>query len=180
MVMPRLFSSSRRSASMPVSARTKAVLPWSICPAVPAIIFFMALLLMLLLGSGLLAQEKPAKEEPMTIFPAEVSLVKVDFELVERNSTAPPAFTKDDFVVFDENQPQPIVHLERQSVPLDLLLLLDISGSMRRSLEDVAAASRAALAQLQPGDRVALMLFSRRAEAVQPFTQDFGSTQYKI
>jgi VWFA-related protein len=140
----------------------------------------MTLLLMLLLGSGLLAQEQPAKEEPVTIFRAEVSLVKVDFEVSERSGGAPADFTKDDFVVFDENQPQPIVHLERQSVPLDLLLLLDISGSMRRSLEDVAAASRAALAQLHPGDRVALMLFSRRAEVVQPFTEDLSSTQYKI
>ena len=35
MVMPRRFSSSRRSQSMPVSARTRLVLPWSICPAVP-------------------------------------------------------------------------------------------------------------------------------------------------
>src|ERR1700730_8485037 len=117
MVMPRLFSSSRRSASMPVKARTKAVLPWSICPAVPAIIFFMTLLLMLLLGSGLLAQEKPTKEEPMTIFRAEVSLVKVDFEVIERNGGAPKDFAKQDFAkqdfaVFDENQPQPIVHLE--------------------------------------------------------------------
>jgi VWFA-related protein len=140
----------------------------------------MTLLLMLLLGSGLMAQEQPAKEEPVTIFRTEVSLVKVDFEVVERTGGSPADFTKDDFVVFDENQPQPIVHLERQSVPLDLLLLLDISGSMRRSLEDVAAASRAALAQLHPGDRVALMLFSRRAEVVQPFTEDLSSTQYKI
>jgi VWFA-related protein len=147
--------------------------------------FFMALLLMLLLSSGLLAQEKPAqenpaKEEPMTIFRAEVSLVKVDFEVVEPNGGAPGGLTQQDFVLFDENQPQPIVHLERQSVPLDLLLLLDISGSMRRSLEDVAAASRAALAQLHPGDRVGLMLFSRRAEVIQPFTEDLSSTQYKI
>jgi VWFA-related protein len=140
----------------------------------------MTLLLMLLLGSGLLAQEKPTKEEPMTIFRAEVSLVKVDFEVIERNGGAPKDFAKQDFAVFDENQPQPIVHLERQSVPLDLLLLLDISGSMRRSLEDVAAASRAALAQLHPGDRVALMLFSREARVVQPFTEDFTATQHKI
>jgi VWFA-related protein len=150
----------------------------------------MALLIMLLLGSGLFAQEKPAqekpaqekpaKEEPVTIFRAEVSLVKVDFEVVDRGGGAAPDFTKDDFVVFDENQPQPIVHFERQSVPLDLLLLLDISGSMRRSLEDVAAASRAALAQLHPGDRVALMLFSRETKVAQPFTEDFSATQYKI
>src|SRR5260370_36031534 len=102
MVMPRLFSSSRRSASMPVSARTRAVLPWSICPAVPAIIFFMALLLMLLLGSGLMAQEKPAqekpaKEEPVTIFGAEVSLVKGDLELADRGGGSAPELAKDDF-----------------------------------------------------------------------------------
>ncbi len=35
MVMPRRFSSSQRSVSMPVSAFTSAVFPWSTCPAVP-------------------------------------------------------------------------------------------------------------------------------------------------
>ena len=34
-VMPRAFSTGRRSVSMPVSARTSDVLPWSMCPAVP-------------------------------------------------------------------------------------------------------------------------------------------------
>src|SRR5947199_6988935 len=40
MVMPRRFSSSRRSVSMPVRARTSAVLPWSMCPAVPMMMDF--------------------------------------------------------------------------------------------------------------------------------------------
>ncbi len=34
-VMPRLFSSGKRSVSAPVSARINAVLPWSMWPAVP-------------------------------------------------------------------------------------------------------------------------------------------------
>ena len=34
-VIPRAFSSGRRSVSMPVRAFTSDVLPWSICPAVP-------------------------------------------------------------------------------------------------------------------------------------------------
>src|SRR3954454_1707052 len=37
MEMPRAFSSGRRSVSTPVSARTRAVLPWSMCPAVPRV-----------------------------------------------------------------------------------------------------------------------------------------------
>ena len=40
MVMPRLFSAGRRSVSTPVSLCTRAVLPWSTCPAVPMIILF--------------------------------------------------------------------------------------------------------------------------------------------
>src|SRR5262245_50565707 len=35
MVMPRSFSSFSRSGSVPVRARTSALLPWSMCPAVP-------------------------------------------------------------------------------------------------------------------------------------------------
>ena len=35
MVRPRAFSSAQRSGSMPESACTRALLPWSTCPAVP-------------------------------------------------------------------------------------------------------------------------------------------------
>src|SRR5712691_7827808 len=176
MVIPLRFSSSRRSASMPVRARTRAVLPWSMCPAVPTIIFFMPLLLMLLLGGGLLAQQK----EEIPVSRAGVTLVRVDIEVTGSGNADLADFTQQDFRIFDENQPQEIVHFGRESEPLDLLLLLDVSGSMRRSLEEVAAGARAALGRLHTGDRVALMLFSRRAEVIQPFTDDFSNTQYKI
>jgi VWFA-related protein len=136
---------------------------------------------MLLLGGGLLAQEtKPLKDDEIPVFRAGVTLVKVDIEVVGRNSATISDFTQQDFRIFDENQPQEIAYFGRESEPLDLLLLLDVSGSMRRSLEDLAAATRVALAQLHSGDRVALMLFSRRAEVVQPFTTEFGNTQHKI
>src|SRR5215210_7682962 len=35
--MPRRCSSGSRSVSLPVSARTSHVLPWSMCPAVPTV-----------------------------------------------------------------------------------------------------------------------------------------------
>jgi len=137
----------------------------------------MPLLIMLLLGSSLFAQQK---DDEIPVFRTSVTLIRVDIQVTGRNGKAISDFTQQDFLVFDENQPQQIAHFGRESEPLDLLLLLDISGSMRRSLEDVAAATRAALAQLRPGDRVGLMLFARRAEVVQPFTEDLRSTQNKI
>ena len=135
---------------------------------------------MLLLGSGLLAQQPAAKEDEMPIFRTSVALVKVDIQVLDSAGRNIPNLPEMDFTVFDENQPQQIAHFERESEPLDLLLLLDVSGSMRRSLEELAATTRAALSQLHQGDRVALMLFSRRTETIQPFTDDFHDAQFKI
>ena len=133
--------------------------------------------MMLLLGSSLLAQQK---EDDIPVFKTGVTLVKVDVQVTARDGKTISDLTQQDFTVFDENQPQQVAYFGREAEPLDLLLLLDVSGSMRRSLEDLAAGTRAALAQLHLGDRVALMLFSRRTDIVQPFTEEFSGTQRKI
>jgi len=134
----------------------------------------------MLLFAAALSGQQPAKDDDIPVFRSSVTLVKVDLQVTRRSGVPVADLTQQDFIVYDENQPQTISYFGRESEPLDLLLLLDISGSMRRSLEDLAAATRAALAQLHTGDRVALMLFSRRAEVVQPFTEDFSATQRKI
>src|SRR5437016_1243989 len=48
-VIPRRFSSARRSGCVPVSASTSVDLPWSMCPAVPTITLFIR---MDMVGSG--------------------------------------------------------------------------------------------------------------------------------
>lgn len=131
---------------------------------------------MLLLSGGLLAQG----QEDLAVFRTGVTLIKVDIQVTGRNGRPIPDLTQQDFGVFDNDKPQPISYFGREAEPLDLLLLLDISGSMRRSLEEVAAGTRAALAQLHSGDRVALMLFARRAEVIQPFMESFTGMQSKI
>ncbi len=99
---------------------------------------------------------------------------------MRRGGRVIPDLTEQDFAVFDENQPAKIVHFGRESEPLDLLLLLDVSGSMRHSLEQMAITARLALKQLYTGDRVGVMLFARRAEVREEFTTDFGSVQDEI
>jgi hypothetical protein len=50
--------------------------------------------------------------------------------------------------------------LKRMPV-LDLLLLLDVSGSVREILPEIANSAADALASLQPGDRAAVMAFRK-------------------
>ncbi|MSV27334.1 MAG: VWA domain-containing protein [Bryobacterales bacterium] len=118
-----------------------------------------------------LAFAASAQEAPT--FRSGVTLVRVDAQVVGRNGRTIDNLTADDFAVFDEGKQQTIVHFGRESEPLDLLLLLDVSGSMSRSLQLLAAAARGALKQLYPSDRVSVMLFARRAEVREDFTSDF-------
>jgi VWFA-related protein len=127
------------------------------------------------------AQPVPAAaQETQPLFRAGVALVKVDAQVTDKNGRAIAGLAQDDFQVFDEGQPQAIAHFGRESEPLDLLLLLDVSGSMRRFLEEMAANARAALAQLHEGDRVGVMFFARRQETKQPLTDAIASAEAAI
>jgi VWFA-related protein len=113
-------------------------------------------------------------------FRTEINLVKTDVKVLGPDRQSIPALSQEDFVVFDENEPQRIAHFASETEPLDLVLLLDVSNSMTRSLSAMAAKTRESLAQMHKGDRVALMLFSTRSEVAQPLTEDFHEIQTQI
>ncbi len=113
-------------------------------------------------------------QEQAPVFRASTTLVRVDVQAGEKQRVLGD-LTKDDFVIYDEGQPRDILHFGRESEPLDVLLLLDVSGSMRRYLEQMAASARQALAQLRDGDRVGVMLFSRRTQVREELTDNRAS-----
>jgi VWFA-related protein len=132
-------------------------------------------------AAGLLSLALPIfGQESVITFRTEISLVKVDVKVSTSAGRNISALTRDDFLIFDEDAPHAISHFASESEPLDLLLLLDVSNSMTRSLSAMAGKTREALAQLHDGDRVALMLFSTRSEVAQPLTEDFHQIQTQI
>ena len=70
--------------------------------------------------------------------------------------------TKADFTVRDQNQLQPISSFSRESEPLHLLLLLDISGSMHTYISQISDTAKEAVGHLKPGDSIAIMAFGTR------------------
>lgn len=112
-------------------------------------------------------------------FRAEVALVHVDAEVVEDGRIL-SGFNKDDFRVLDEGQPRPVLHFSAGDQALDLILLFDISGSMRAVVEAVSAAAHQALQELRPGDRVCVMVFNSRSRELAGFTEDLSAVQRTI
>ena len=67
----------------------------------------------------------------------------------------PPHRDAGDFIVFDNGRPQPLRHFAHTEEPLDLILLFDISGSMKPGVAKVAEGARRPR-RTPPGDRVAV------------------------
>ncbi|HYL34282.1 MAG TPA: VWA domain-containing protein [Bryobacteraceae bacterium] len=120
-----------------------------------------------------------AQDEAPAVFKTGVADVRVDVQVTEGKDLIRD-LAKDDFVVRDEGQPQNIVSFEHGDERLNLLLLLDISGSMQKYIEQIAQTARQALGHLRPGDRVAIMVFARKTAIHQGFSDNLAETARQI
>jgi VWFA-related protein len=112
-------------------------------------------------------------------FKSGVSNVRVDAQVLQDNELI-TGLTAQDFVVREDDRPQPIIYFGREKEPLSLLVLLDVSGSMRKYVEQVATVSRQALGYLRPKDRVAVMVFARDAQLRAGFSAEMGEVASDI
>ncbi|MEO8132293.1 MAG: VWA domain-containing protein [Bryobacteraceae bacterium] len=110
---------------------------------------------------------------PMT-FRSGVSNVRMDVQVIEGTNVVAD-LTKDDFAVFDDKQQQRILYFGRDAEPVSLLLLLDVSGSMKKYVEQIASVAREALHYLKQGDKVAVMIFSKGTIVRKEFTTDLDA-----
>ncbi len=108
-------------------------------------------------------------------FRSDVTLVNVPASVYDRKTGAAIRdLQASDFVIYDNGDPRPIAYFDDDSGPLDLVLLLDVSGTMREVIPELAERATEALAYLQPDDRAAVMAFGKRNTIVQPLTGDFA------
>jgi VWFA-related protein len=125
-----------------------------------------------LVAACLLAQNPPQTvDEPGATFSTGVNLVKIDVQVLDGQRLV-DGLQQEDFVILDEGEPRPIEYFAHDTEPLRIVVLLDISGSMKTQLAQVAEAANKALAVLAPEDEVAVMLFARSTLVHQEFTRD--------
>ena len=139
-------------------------------PAVPAMTCFT---LLLLLVCPAFAQESDVT------FKASVANVRVDAQVTQDGEVI-TGLTAQDFIIREDDRPQPIVYFGREKEQLSLLLLLDVSGSMRKYVEQVASVAQQSLRFLRMKDRVALMVFAREANVRIDFTDDMSVVASEI
>jgi VWFA-related protein len=120
-----------------------------------------------------------AQENSDVTFKSAVANVRVDAQVIQDGNVITD-LTARDFTVREDDRPQQIVYFGREKEPLSLLLLLDVSGSMRKHVEQVADVARQSLRFLRPSDRVAVMVFARESQIRKEFTDDMNEVASEI
>ncbi|MBZ5577527.1 MAG: VWA domain-containing protein [Acidobacteriia bacterium] len=133
--------------------------------------------LLLLVGLAGLFQ---ARADAPVVFRSDVSLVRVDAQVLDRDNRAITGLTPRDFVLYDGGRPQKIESVDSENLPVDLLLLLDVSASMRPHIERIAAAAHEAMRQLRDQDRVAIMVFDRQSRVRMGFRSSQSSVDREL
>ncbi len=109
-------------------------------------------------------------------FRSGVTLVRLDVR-VARAGRPVTGLQAADFTVRDEGRLQPLRHFSAQPMDLDLVLLLDTSGSMHPALAELARNASLALEKLRTGDRVATLTFGGETAVRLPWTGDLGAAR---
>ncbi len=109
--------------------------------------------------------------EPPATFRAAAALVRVDVQVLN-NGRPVGGLEASDFVLRDEGAERKADFFGRESEPLEVMVVLDVSGSMGSMLAQMAAAARQALTRLHPADRVGVAFFARRITIAEDLTSD--------
>jgi VWFA-related protein len=126
------------------------------------------------IGAAAIAATLSARAQEGFTFKSGVDLVNVTATVTGADGRFVSGLTKDDFIVYDDGQPQAITHFSSERVPVSLGIALDASGSMT---EDKMAKARAAIGRfvtdlLEPDDELFFVEFADDVFVRQDWTTD--------
>ncbi len=100
------------------------------------------------------------------------SLVNLNVSVSDRSGFSLQNLKKEDFEILENNQLQTVEYFAPTTAPFNLVLLLDLSGSIQDKLDVVKEAALRFLDVLGSEDRVAVIAFTHQIEVISPLTSD--------
>jgi Ca-activated chloride channel family protein len=107
-------------------------------------------------------------------------MVLVPVTVTDHNGKTIDGLQAENFAVFDERVPRRIVSFVGDDLPCSVGLLLDVSGSMRGTLNVSKDVVHAFLAESNPQDEFSLLGVSTRPEAISNFTTDLAVLEQSV
>lgn len=99
-------------------------------------------------------------------------LMRVNANVTDRLGRAIAGLERKDFSVLEGSEPREVVSVEPTRTPFNLVLLLDVSGSVEERLDFVRKSALAFVNTVSPQDRIAITSFRDDVQIISDFTTD--------
>lgn len=116
------------------------------------------------------AQSSGAPQISQSTFRVDVKTIEVPLTVLDSSGRIVTHIRREDFTLFEDGLPQDIRSLTLDTQNVNVVLLLDLSRSVRSQLKNIKHAARRFIDTLGPQDKVAIIAFSQRVELVQDWT----------
>ena len=125
-----------------------------------------------LLTSPLVAQWQAVQEPRAPILKVDVDLVTFNFSVRDKARRTVGNVHKEDIAIYEDEVSQELSFFDTEPAPLSLIVLLDVSESVRAFSNQIKVASKVLPDLLNEGDEVAVIAFSDLPNLFQEFTND--------
>lgn len=120
----------------------------------------------------------PAKREPVLTQrqanqnQPNANLKKVLVRVLDSNNRAIAELGKEDFEITESGDVREVVSVEPTTAPFNLVLLLDVSGSIDNYVNFIRKAARSFVNTVDKNDKVAIVIFNEDVQVISNFTTD--------
>jgi Ca-activated chloride channel homolog len=123
------------------------------------------------------SKDTPSDQEKGVRFGVAVDLVMMYTSAFDSTGRFVEGLKQEQFKVFEDGVEQKIASFAQEDVPVTMGILLDLSGSMKNSIEKVNDAALAFIRASNPDDQVFVIGINDEAELLQDFTSDIDEIQ---
>jgi Ca-activated chloride channel family protein len=109
------------------------------------------------MSMALIAQQGPT-------FKSGTQIVSLFVTVADAQKRLVPGLAKEDFDVFDNEKPQPLVYFDNSVQPINVVVMLDTSGSMTLTIDLLKQAAEQFLIRLLPDDKARVGAFNDKIQ----------------
>jgi Ca-activated chloride channel homolog len=128
-------------------------------------------------GDATPSDQNPSKTRPLRV---DVDLVLVPVTVSDSMNRPVTSLKKEDFALYEENEPQKIRYFSTEDAPISVAILLDVSKSMSNKIETEREAIVEFFNNANPEDEYFAIAFSDRPRVLAESTQSVDQLQGKL
>lgn len=117
---------------------------------------------------------------PEDVIKLEARVVNLNVKVMDTMGRPLPNLKKEEFLLFEDGEQQDINYFDPVTSPLNIVLLLDLSGSTDSKMKIMKNAAKKFVDALNKEDRIAVAGFTRRFFIISNFTSDHELVKERI